>query len=404
MPWHTRSGRANACRVPKSGRRAVTGADRSLFAWGDAWPGPLKHVGAAQIFPDRPGTRPVGNGECGRSASGVEDFAGQTLEWVADVLPRHGSQFRMLKGASWFHEDPVNFRVASAYYASENWQSTLSGLRCALDGERTPPRVAKAQAQQPPSERGTRKGPPSETLPGPPVLIAARSGARHLTIRVPKFDIEGIDLMAPETILWNRATVLGWREKPDLTWTERSPQRAAYDMRLPGLRVQAEFLAHDDYVEQRFTATNLTEKPGNFRTSTCFKLQNLPMFYDCEELRTFALGADGQFVPVRRLARGKQCVRWVTRFSGEQLGEDPRWALLAVVSRDHRRIIAAGQAGPHTEFSVGSNTLFTCLHTDSTAQVAAGQQVATREIFFFLEGTREDLLRRFRQEFSAEPK
>ncbi|HUV67014.1 MAG TPA: SUMF1/EgtB/PvdO family nonheme iron enzyme [Sedimentisphaerales bacterium] len=384
---------------------AVSGEGRSLFAWGDAWPGPLKHVGAMQILPDRPGTRPVGSGEFGRSASGVEDFAGQVLEWAADVLPRRGSRARMLKGASWFQEDPVNFRVASGYYASENWQSTLTGLRCVLDGDRTPPQVPRTQAIPVPSPIGASQRPASETSFGPPVLVAGRSGARHLTIRVPKFGIEGIDLMVPETILWNRATVLNWHEKPKLTWTERSPQRAAYEMQLPDLLLSAEFLAHDDFVEQRFTVTNLTDKAGSFRTSTCFKLQSLPMFYDCEQLRTFALGADGQLVSVRGLARlGNEAVRWITRFSGEELGEDPRWALLAVVSRDSRRIIAAGQAGPRTEFSVATNALFTCLHTDSTAQVAAGQKATTREIFWFLEGSREDLVRRFRQESLSEPK
>ena len=334
----------------------------------------------------------------------MEDFAGQTLEWLADVRPHHGSQFRMLKGASWFHEDPVNFRVASGCYASENWQSVLCGLRCALDGDRTPPRVAKAQAKPSLPGGGTRKESVSETSPGPPVLVVSRGNARHLTLRVPKFDIEGIDLMAPETILWDRATVLGWRDKPELTWTERGPRRAAYDMRLPALRVHAEFIAHDDCVEQRFTATNLTAKPGSFRTSTCFKLQGLPMFYDCEELRTFALGADGRFVPVRKLDRGNDCVRWINRISGKELGENPRWALLAVESRDNRRIIATGQAGPGTEFTVGTNTLFTCLHADSSIQVAAGQQATIREIFWFLEGSREDLLRRFHEEFASQPK
>ena len=87
--------------------------------------------------------------------------------------------------------------------------------------------------------------------------------------------------MAPETVLWNRTNVLTFRDKPDLTWTEdRTAQRAAYELRLPqGIGVQAEFLVHDDRVEQRFTATNLTAEPGEFATSSCFRLQGLPMFY-----------------------------------------------------------------------------------------------------------------------------
>ena len=175
-------------------------------------------------------------------------------------------------------------------------------------------------------------------------------------------------------------------------------------MTLPELRMHAEFLVHDDYIEQRFTAKNLGEKPGSFRTSTCFKLQSSLMFYDPEQLRTYALGADGKFVSVRKLPRGSDCVRWINRFSGEELGKNPRWALLAVVSRDKRRVIAAGMGGPATEFSDSSNSLFTCLHTESTIQVPAGQEAASREIFWFLEGTLDDLLGRFQKEFPAKPK
>ena len=151
--------------------------------------------------------------------------------------------------------------------------------------------------------------------------------------------------MAPETVLWNRTNVLTFRDKPDLTWTERTAQRAAYELRLPQGkgRVQAEFLVHDDRVEQRFTATNLTAEPGEFATSSCFRLQGLPMFYDCEQLRTYALSTGGEFVPARRLARGGARVRWITRLTGDALGQDPHSAVLAVASRDQRQVIVAGQ-------------------------------------------------------------
>jgi hypothetical protein len=223
-----------------------------------------------------------------------------------------------------------------------------------------------------------------------------------VSIHVPGFGGERIDLMAPETILWNRSSVLGWRDKPDITWTQRTAERAAYEMRLTELRVEAEFVAREDSVEQRFTAANLTEKPGAFRTSSCFKLQGLPMFYDCEQLRTYALSADGKFVPARRLARGDDCVRWINGLNGEQLGKDRRWAVLAVVSRDSRRIIATGRAAPGADFSVGTNTLFTCLHTDSTVPMAPGQRVTTRQLFWFIEGTLDDLLGQVQREFKPD--
>jgi hypothetical protein len=178
-----------------------------------------------------------------------------------------------------------------------------------------------------------------------------------------------------------------WRKTPDMTWIERTAKRAVYEMRFDPLRVHAEFLAREDSVEQRFTAINLTEKPGSFRTSSCFNLQSHPMFYDCEQLRTYVLTASGEFVPARRFARGGDCVRWITGLGSDELGEDPRWALLAVVSRDGRRVIATGRAGKGTGFSVATNTLFTCLHTGSLCQVPPQNQVTTRQLFWFIEGT-----------------
>jgi hypothetical protein len=146
------------------------------------------------------------------------------------------------------------------------------------------------------------------------------------------------------------------------------------------------------------TATNLTDKPGSFRTSSCFNLQSHPMFYDCEQLRTFALSGERQFVPARQLARGGDCVRWITGLAGNELGEEPRWALLAVASRDGRRVIATGRAGEDAGFSVATNTLFTCLHTDSLCRIPPKQQATTRQLFWFIDGTLDDLVDRFRRD------
>ena len=166
-------------------------------------------------------------------------------------------------------------------------------------------------------------------------------------------------------------------------------------MRLPKLKIAAEFVAHDDWVEQRFTATNLGDQAGEFSSSSCFRLQGLPMFYDCEQLRTYAANASGEFVPVRHLARGDSRVHWITGLGGAELGGDRQAAVLAVVSRDKQRVIAAGRADRGTGFSLATNTLFTCLHIDSAVPVAAGQQTTTREIFWFFEGTLDNLRRGF---------
>ena len=82
-----------------------------------------------------------------------------------------------------------------------------------------------------------------------------------------------------------------------------------------------------------------------------------------------------------------------------ELGEDMRWALLAVPSRDGSAVIAAGRAGEGTRFTATTNTLFTCLHTDNTVEVPAGGQKTTRQLLYFIKGDLTALLERFRDDF-----
>lgn len=368
-----------------------------LFAWGDDWPGPLKLPRIERPLWELPGTRPVGTGDCGRSASGIEDFAGQALEWVADVRPHHGVQFQLLKGASWFHEDPVNFRTASGWWAHEGWRSSFSGFRCALDGDKAPPAVQEATPEDPPSASAV-----AERLllarTGPVALHPAGGAARHVGITAPALGHETFALSAPETIHWNGQGALSWRDTPDMAWAK---ERAAYEMRFKEFRLNAEFAPGADCVDQLFTATNLTDKPATFRTSSCFNLQAHPMFYDLEQRRTFALAASGEFVPMRTLTRGGDCVRWITGGPMSELGGKLRWAVLAVVSRDGRAVIASARAGQGEHFSVCTNTLFTCLHTDGTVNVPAGGSATTRQRLYFLRGTLADLLKRFHADFET---
>jgi len=376
---------------------AVAGPNRSIFAWGDDWPGPLKAPSLGRIFWELPGTRPIGTGAFGQSHAGIEDFAGQVVEWVSNTVPHHGVQFQLGKAASWFHEDPLNFRIASGWYAYEGWRSSFTGFRCAMDGDQTPSVAAQSRPKEALSAADALEQLKAVDSEGPIELAAGGGTSRHLSIRVPKFGRETLSLTAPETIIWNGAGVMTWRKTPDMTWKARQPDRATYEMRFDDLSVQAEFLAHDDYIEQKFTAANLSAQPGSFRTSSCFNLQSHPMFYDCEQLRTYVLTAEDRFVPMRNLSRGGDCVRWITGPSAREWGLNPQWSLLAVLSRDGARIIATGRGGPASNFSVATNTLFTCLHTDSTVQVPPGKETSTRQYFFFLEGTLGDLLKRVRQ-------
>lgn len=373
---------------------AMGNPEGAIFAWGEAWPGPLKLRREQRVFWELPGTRPVGSGDCGRSAVGVEDFAGQTLEWVSDVVPHHGVQFQLMKGASWFHEDPLNYRTASGWYAHEGWRSSFTGFRCALDRQQGPPLARKSQPAKAISAQAASEQLTALQTNGPVTLVAAGGNSRHVMIRVPKFGPETLGLSAPETILWNGAGVMTWRKTPDMTWSTQMSERAAYGMRFEELRVDAEFLAHEDCVEQRFTAVNLTQRPSSFHASSCFNLQSHPQFYDCEQLRTYALDGSGKFVLLRRLSRSGDCVRWITGPSLKELGDHVPYAVLAVVSRDGQSIIASGRAGENAGFSVATNAIFTCLHTDATTQVPAAGQATTQQFFWFLDGSLEVLRER----------
>lgn len=379
---------------------ADAGPNNSVFSWGNDWPGPIKLRQLGRIYWELPATQPIGTGRCGRSLTGIEDFAGQVLEWTSNTVPHHGVTFQLAKAASWFHQDPVNFRIASGWYAYEGWRSSFTGLRCAFSGYWPPPQVKPSTPKKSISTAEALKQ--LKTAGDDPIEISAAGGnSRHLSIRVPYLGPETLSLTAPETIIWNGHSVMTWRKTPDITWLIREPDRASYEMRFDDLLVRADFLVRSHYIEQRFTAENLTARAGSFRTSSCFNLQNHPMFYDCEQLRTYVLTAKGKFVPMRNLSRSDNCVRWITGPNAAEWGPNAPHSMLAVVSRDEQRVIATGRGSPATDFSASTNTLFTCLHTDSTVQVPPNDEASTRQYFFFLKGSLEDLLKRFRQE-SAE--
>lgn len=250
-------------------------------------------------------------------------------------------------------------------------RSAFTGFRCALAGDQKPPGVKQFRPKQAISDAAALAQLKENGPSGPLTLAAAGATSRHISIHFRSFGRESLGLSASETVLWNGQGVLTWQRTPAMTWTERTPSRAAYRMLFEELRLDAEFFVRDASVEQRFTAVNLTYRPGSFRTSSCLNLQGHPMFYDCAQLRTFAPDSRGVFVPLRRLARGGDCVRWITGPQASDLGDDLRWSLLAVVSRDGRRVIATGRAGQGSGFSTATNTLFTCLHTDSSIEVPA---------------------------------
>jgi hypothetical protein len=83
-----------------------------------------------------------------------------------------------------------------------------------------------------------------------------------------------------------------------------------------------------------------------------------------------------------------------------ELGERARWSFLAVPSRDGRYTIASGKAGEGSDFEVSLNSLFTCLHTDSTVAVPARGRATTRRVLYIVPGGPEKALDLFRRDFA----
>jgi hypothetical protein len=232
------------------------------------------------------------------------------------------------------------------------------------------------------------------------IQIQAGSGSSsHVSILVPYLGAEWIGLSAPESASWDGQGLLNWYDKRDLKWEISTSTRATYVMSLKGLRLEAEFTAGDDFVDQVFTVTNQTGKPGQFSSSSCFNLQSHPLFYDCEGLRTYALMNDNKFMLLRKFHRPGECIRWITSSVGPEL-ENLQKAMLAVTSRDGKWVIGCARADKDGSFSVSCNTCFTCLHADSRYPV--DQKRASRFRMYFLKGGLNHLLARLEKDLRQE--
>jgi len=370
---------------------AICHPEGKLFPWGDEWSKDVELYKEPRPFWVLPGTNSVGTGRHGRSSFGLEDFAGQVSEWTANTMPHHGVQFRLLRGASWFHQDLVSFRSAFGYYAYEGWNSAFTGFRCALDADLMPRPVP----QKVPTTGLKREDVMARLLPeskGSIQIRAASGNSSHVSINIPYLGGEWIGLSAPEGASWDGHGLLNWYDKRDLKWHISQPSIATYVMSLKGLKLNAEFTTGNDFVDQIFTITNQTGKPGWFRATSCFNLQSHPLFYDCEGLRTYVLTKDDEFVLIRKFRRPGECIRWITGSVGPELDGLQR-AMLAVTSRDGKWVVACARADKDGIFSVSCNTCFTCLHADSRYPVDRNR--ASRLRMYFLKGGLNDLLARF---------
>jgi formylglycine-generating enzyme required for sulfatase activity len=98
------------------------GQDSSRFPWGDDW-------SDAKATWNAPGPAPVGRTPAGASWSGAQDMAGNVWEWTSTEADGGA----ILKGGSWFENNPALLRGAAKMIEQPEHSSADIGFRCVKD-------------------------------------------------------------------------------------------------------------------------------------------------------------------------------------------------------------------------------------------------------------------------------
>lgn len=123
--------------------KAARGNDRREYPWGESWDASRLNAGGGEKWEQ--GVAPVGSYPAGASSFGVQDLAGNVMEWVADSYIAYpggdyqsvdfGDRFKVVRGGGWGgigHYAVSHFyRTAFRFFlAPESAYSDL-GFRCA---------------------------------------------------------------------------------------------------------------------------------------------------------------------------------------------------------------------------------------------------------------------------------
>ena len=126
--------------------KAARGSDGREFPWGNDWSVTKANVGTRAANDERdPGIMPVGSFPGGVSPYGVQDMAGNVMEWVADWYQPYagnhyqsedfGQQFRVVRGGGWggvgHYVISHFYRTSYRFYLRPDSAFNDLGFRCA---------------------------------------------------------------------------------------------------------------------------------------------------------------------------------------------------------------------------------------------------------------------------------
>lgn len=125
--------------------KAARGAKGIEYPWGDDWDEARLNSSGQSQWPQ--GVAPVGSYPAGRSPYGVDDLAGNVMEWVADWYAPYpgstyksdafGERYRVVRGGGWggvgHYAVSHLYRTAYRFYLEPNSTFSDLGFRCARD-------------------------------------------------------------------------------------------------------------------------------------------------------------------------------------------------------------------------------------------------------------------------------
>jgi formylglycine-generating enzyme required for sulfatase activity len=107
--------------------KAARGTDGRIFPWGNDWD-------ELKCCNNESKTSPVGSFPTGVSPYGIYDMAGNVWEWCSNLYECLNGKYDnyVLKGCSWYHQDPDLFRVFTTYWSYSLLSDKEYGFRCIL--------------------------------------------------------------------------------------------------------------------------------------------------------------------------------------------------------------------------------------------------------------------------------